>query len=75
MTKLYVRLETGSTEQDVVDSLVESDSLFIESSFDKLIDMLQDDGQLPDGEIFVFELVDRGTIKTDHKFISSKKTK
>ena len=74
MTKIYVRMESGSTEQDAVDSLLEGEG-FVESSFEKLIELLKDGELFPDGEVFIFELVDRGTIKTDHKFISSKKSK
>ena len=74
MSKIYVRLEEGSTEQDVVDAFING-NFFIESSFDKLMELLKDDGELPDGEIFVFELVDKGTVKTDYKFISDKKAK
>ena len=74
MTKLYMVLPLGYTEADAIQALIEGNGV-VESSFEKLVEELKEDGDYPEGEVFIFELVDRGTIATTHKFVSSKKEK
>jgi len=76
MTKLFVQvLDEDSTEADAVLAVVESEC-FAGITLDELIKTMEDDGANPsNGLIFVFEVVDKGKIKTSHSFVSSKKTK
>ena len=77
MTKLYVAFESEveSTEQDVVNAIVEGESCYSGISFEDLVEQIQEDNVPNKMDVYVFEIVDKGTIKTDHKFISSKKVK
>jgi hypothetical protein len=76
MTKLFVQLlDEDATESEVLDAIITNDSYFVEKSFDALMALIEDDGELPSGSVFVFELVDKGKIETSHKFVSSKKVK
>jgi hypothetical protein len=76
MSKLFVwDASEDATEEDIFSSFADGDSLFADKTFDGLMEMIKDDGQLPIGTVFVLEITDKGIIQTSHKFVSSKKTK
>lgn len=76
MTKIYVAIEdSDTTEQDVVNNILDN-SFFVGESIDDLVAAIDDDGNSHEGmDVYVFEIVDKGTIKSKHSFVSSKKVK
>ena len=68
MTKIYVALPENTEENELVDFLIGSQGAYYTSMKDLLEDADNSDGN----SVFVLEVVDRGTIKTDSKFVSDK---
>jgi hypothetical protein len=77
MTKLYVKFESSEfeTEQDAINALVDEEMCSTGSSLEGLIESMANNNESFEGDVFVFEVVDKGTIKSVHSFVSSKKNK